>query len=100
MTTRKTYWHLEALKRPPTDYEIGSTRLLYHPSQGFEVTVPVANWYLRYQKSSPIALSDADRFVDPRATTYTTYTRLQRDQELEVNGLLESMEEPDRKSVV
>jgi toluene monooxygenase system protein E len=93
MTARRTYWHLESLKRRPTDYEIASTRLLYHPAQGFEVNVPVTDWYVRHQKQSPLQLTDPDRFADPRETTYTQYTRIQRDQELAVNGLLESMED-------
>lgn len=94
MTARKTYWHLETLKRPPSDYEIASTRLLYHPNQGFEVNVPAAAWYLKNQKNSPLVLVEADRFADPRETTYTKYTQIQRDQELEVNRLLGLMEEP------
>ncbi|MBV8878620.1 MAG: hypothetical protein JO332_01530 [Planctomycetaceae bacterium] len=95
MKTRKTYWHLEALKRPPTDYEIASSRLLYYPSRGgFEVDVPVADWYLRHQKNSPLRLEDPERYADPRETTYTSYTRLQRDQELATNRILEAMDDP------
>jgi toluene monooxygenase system protein E len=93
MSSPRTYWHLESLKRPPTDYEIASTRLLYHPERGFEVEVPVADWYVRHQKNSPFVLPDPDAFVDPRATTYTEYTRIQREQELEANQVLEEMED-------
>ncbi|HVR86580.1 MAG TPA: toluene hydroxylase [Planctomycetota bacterium] len=94
MMGRKTYWHLEALRRKPTDYEIASSRLLYHPSRGFEVDVPVADWYVRHQKNSPLVLSDPEAFSDPRETTYTLYTRIQKDQEAEAGGVLESMEDP------
>ncbi|HEV3027984.1 MAG TPA: toluene hydroxylase [Planctomycetota bacterium] len=94
MTARKTYWHLEALKRKPTDYEVASSRLLYHPSRGFEVDLPVADWYVRHQKNSPFVLTDPEAFSDPRETTYTTYTRIQKDQELEAGGVLDSMEDP------
>jgi toluene monooxygenase system protein E len=93
MTPRKTYWHLEALKRKPTDYEIASSRLLYHPSRGFEVDLPAADWYTRHQKNSPFVLVDPEGFSDPRETTYTKYTGIQKDQELETNGILEAMEE-------
>ncbi|HLY11852.1 MAG TPA: toluene hydroxylase [Planctomycetota bacterium] len=93
MTPRKTYWHLEALKRRPTDYEIASSRLLYHPERGFEVEVPAATWYARNQRSSPLTLPDPERFSDPRETTYTTYVRLQKDQELAAYQALEAMEE-------
>lgn len=94
MNARKTYWHLEGLRRPPTDYEIATSKLLYHPARGFEVDVPLADWYRRHQKNSPLTLSDADLFKDPRETTYTSYTKLQRDQELEVNRILVDMEDP------
>ena len=37
---QRTYWHLEALGRRPTDYEIATSRLLYYVGRGFEVTLP------------------------------------------------------------
>jgi len=93
MTPRKTYWHLEALHRTPTDYEIASSRLLYHPSRGFEVDVPLADWYVQHQKQTPLMMADPEAFSDPRETTYATYTQLQCDQELETGRILESMED-------
>jgi hypothetical protein len=94
MTARKTYWHLESLKRRPSDYEIASSRLLYHPTRGFEVNLPLTDWYVRHQKQSGLQIPDPERFADPRETTYTQYAWIQRDQELSVNGILESMETP------
>jgi toluene monooxygenase system protein E len=88
----KTYWHLEALKRRPTEYEIVSTALHYYQGRGFEVETPVAEWYRRYQKGSAFVVPDPDRFRDPRETTYTKYTAIQRDKEVYVDGLLESIE--------
>ena len=92
MTNRRTYWHLEPLKRKPTEYEIASTALLYHPTRGFEVETPIAEWYRRHQKGSPFVLPDPDRFRDPRETTYTTYAAIQKDKEIYVDGLLESID--------
>lgn len=94
MTAPRTYWHLENLRRKPTDYEVATTGLLYYPAAGFEVKVPLAEWYRKYQSGSPLALVTPDQFRDPRETTYTTYTELQRDREVYVDGLLRSMEEP------
>src|SRR5262245_26496773 len=88
----RTYWHLEALKRRSTEYEIVSTGLLYYPGRGFEVETPVADWYRRHQKGSAFVLPDPDRFRDPRETTYTKYAAIQRDKEVYVDGLLESIE--------
>ena len=92
MSTRRTYWHLEALQRAPTEYEIATTGLLYHPDRGFEVETPASEWYRKYQKGSPLALADPDRFRDPRETTYPKYTAIQSERELAVDGLLDSID--------
>lgn len=94
MTPRTTYWHLEGLGRKPTDYEIASSRLLYHPAGGFEVDLPLADWYRKHQKNTTLVLPDPERFADPRQTTYTKYTQIQRDQETATNAILEEMEAP------
>jgi len=93
MNQRRTYWHLEALKRKPTDYEIATSNLLYHPERGFEVKVPAEDWYRKYQKGSPLILTKGEQFSDPRETTYTKYTAIQKDKEIYVDGLLRSMDE-------
>jgi toluene monooxygenase system protein E len=92
VNSRRTYWHLEGLKRKPTEYEIVSTGLLYYPGRGFEVESPVADWYRKHQQGSAFVLSDPDRFQDPRETTYPKYASIQRDKEVYVDGLMESIE--------
>lgn len=87
---QRTYWHLEAERRVPTAYDIGTSRLLYYPSRGFEVKTPVAEWYRRYQSGSSLALDGLARFRDPRETTYAAYVALARDREAFVDGLLRS----------
>jgi len=93
MNGRKTYWHLEHLQRKPTDYEIATTKLLYYPSQGFEVQTPGAAWYARYQTGSPLRCRDWERFSDPRETTYAKYMALQAEKEAYIDGLLGSVDE-------
>ena len=46
----KTYSHLAGERRIPTEYEIVTSKLLYHPERGFEVAAPAAPWYERYQR--------------------------------------------------
>lgn len=92
VSSRRTYWHLEGLKRKPSEYEIVSTALLYYPGRGFEVESPVAEWYRKYQQGSALAIAEPDRFHDPRETTYPKYSAIQRDKEVYVDGLLESIE--------
>lgn len=93
MKGQKTYWHLMSLKRKPTDYDIVTSRLLYHPERGFEVNVPIADWYRRYQKESILSCSDWEQFADPRSTIYTSYTALQSQKEIFVGRLLRSIEQ-------
>jgi toluene monooxygenase system protein E len=78
----RTYSHLEGERRVPTEYEIVTTNLLYYPSRGFEVEVPVRAWYDRYQRGGGLACADWEGFRDPRETTYTSYTALQSRQEV------------------
>jgi len=89
----KTYSHLAGARRRPTEYEIVTTRLHHHVERGFAVKTPTTDWYARYQRGSAWRTADWERFVDPRETTYTKYTRLQHVKEAFVDGLLSSIDE-------
>jgi len=89
---QRTYWHLEKFRRRPSDYDIGSSNLLYYIGRGFEVNVPIDAWYKTYQRGSPLVSGDWERFRDPRETTYAKYTELQRTKETFVEGLLRHAE--------
>jgi toluene monooxygenase system protein E len=98
----KTYSHLLAGKRMPSRYEIATSRLLYYPERGgFEVALPLSSWYETRQRASPLFPGDWEAFADPRATTYTDYTRRRAEAESFLDSLLRSMEagprpDPDR----
>ena len=92
---QRTYWHLEGARRVPTDYEIATSKLLWYVGRGFEVDVPLADWYRRHQTESALACDDWERFADPRETTYAKYVALQQAKEAHVDGLLRSIEEGD-----
>ena len=100
MAQQKTYWHLLAQRRMPSEYELVTSKLHCHTGEGFtgkgfELDVPVNQWYDRYQRGSPFASSAWEKFQDPRATTYTKYTDLQRSKEIVVDGLFEEIEATD-----
>jgi toluene monooxygenase system protein E len=96
MKARRTYWHLEALRRVPSEYDIGSSRLLYYRAdRGFEVPTPAGEWHCRTQLLSPFRARDWESFRDPRETTYASYTALQKEKETFVEGLLRSVEGSD-----
>lgn len=89
---RKTYSHLAGAQRMPTEYEVVTTKLLYYVGRGFEVEVPLAEWYRQHQ-ATPLQCADWDRFVDPRKTTYTSYVALQRNKEAHVDAVHHSIDE-------
>ncbi len=90
--TRRTYWHLEANRRVPDAYEIGTSQLLYYRAHGFEVATPIDAWYATHQRASLLAGTDWERFRDPRSTTYASYVELQRAQEIYVDGLFDNID--------
>jgi toluene monooxygenase system protein E len=97
MSQQKTYWHLLQQERMPTEYEIVTSKLLCYTGEGFtgkrfELDVPLKDWYRRYQEESPLVCSSWEKFRDPRETTYTKYTGLQREKEIFVDGILEEIE--------
>jgi toluene monooxygenase system protein E len=97
MPQQKTYWHLLQQKRMPTEYEIVTSKLLCYTGEGFtgkrfELDVPLKDWYRRYQEESPLVCSSWEKFRDPRETTYTKYTDLQREKEIFVDGILSEVE--------
>lgn len=97
MPPQKTYWHLLQQRRMPSEYEIVTSKLLCYTGEGFtgkrfEIDVPLKDWYRRYQEESPLVCSSWEKFHDPRETTYTKYTQLQRDKEIFVDGILEEIE--------
>jgi len=97
MAQQKTYWHLVQQRRMPTEYEIVTSKLLCYTGEGltgkrFELDVPLLDWYKRFQQDSPLTCRSWEGFRDPRETTYTKYTEIQRDKEIFVDGILEEIE--------
>ena len=97
MAQQKTYWHLLQQRRMPTEYEIVTSKLLCYTGEGltgkrFELDVPLSDWYKRFQQDSPLTCTSWEAFQDPRETTYTKYTGIQRDKEIFVDGILEEIE--------
>jgi toluene monooxygenase system protein E len=97
MAPQKTYWHLLQQRRVPTEYEIVTSKLLTYTGDGltgkrFELDVPLREWYERFQQNSALTCTSWDDFRDPRETTYTKYTQIQKAKETFVDGILEEIE--------
>jgi toluene monooxygenase system protein E len=86
----RTYSHLAGAGVVPSEYEIVSSRLLYHPTRGFETNVPMTSWYERHQRDGRLRCHDWELFADPRATTYASYTALSSRHELYLDALVAS----------
>jgi len=84
----KTFWHLQAQRRIPTDYEIASTKLLYYRTHGFAVDTPAATWMREHAADLDLRCNDWDGFADPAAMTYNDYVCARRAQESVVAGAL------------
>lgn len=100
MAQQKTYWHLLQQKRMPTEYEIVTSKLLCYTGEGFtgkrfELDVPLLDWYKRFQQDSALTCTSWETFQDPRETTYTKYTEIQRNKEIFIDGILEEIEASD-----
>ncbi len=92
--TRKTYWHLGADRRLPSDYEIATSKLLpYVDRGGFALQLPASEFYRRHQAGSLLVFDRWDELCDPRATTYTKYVDVAREREGFVERLLTSIED-------
>jgi toluene monooxygenase system protein E len=91
VTSQRTYWHLEGQGRMPQQYDIVTSRLLYHRELGFAVATPGAAWLQRFGAQSPLR-GGLQAFRDPRATTYARYVELQSERETFVEQLLQSAE--------
>lgn len=92
--TVRTFWHLAETRRRPSDYEVASTRLLYHLERGIGLRTPVADWHRRHR--SKLVCTDWDAFVDPERLTYASYVSRRRDADAFVEGLFTSARVHDR----
>jgi toluene monooxygenase system protein E len=95
----KTWSHLAANRRRPSEYEIVSVNL--HGSKSslndrppFELSPDQAmnKWYGRYRDGTALRHSDWNAWRDPDETTYRAYNILQDGQETYVEGLLDEFD--------
>jgi len=90
----KTWSHLAARRRKPSEYEIVSTNLHFttdNPDAPFELdpNFPLAIWFKTYRNASPLKHADWNAFRDPDEMVYRTYNMLQDGQENYVYGLFD-----------
>jgi toluene monooxygenase system protein E len=89
----KTWSHLAARRRRPTEYETVSTNLLWSTSDperpwAMGQAIAMTGWFKKYRNQSPLVHPDWDGFRDPDQLIYRNYTLIQDGQEAFVDGLL------------
>ena len=92
----KTWSHLAARRRKPSEYEIVSTNLHYttdNPDAPFELdpNFAMARWFKQYRNASPLKHADWNAFRDPDEIVYRTYNMMQDGQETYIMGLFDQM---------
>lgn len=94
----KTWSHLAARRRKPSEYEIVSTNLHYttdRPDAPFELdpNFAPAAWFKKNRNASPLTHPDWNAFRDPDEMVYRTYNMIQDGQENYVFGLFDQFSE-------
>ncbi len=101
----KTWSHLAARRRKPSEYEIVSLNLHYNTrpdSDPYELdpNLPMNRWYRKYRDASPLKHEDWNAFRDPDELIYRTYVMLQDGQEGYVHGLFNQFNEREHDTVL
>lgn len=94
----KTWSHLAARRRKPSEYEIVSTNLHISTRPGaepFELDpgVFLNRWYKEKRNASPLQHPDWNAFRDPDELIYRTYNMMQDGAETYVTGLFDQFNE-------
>lgn len=90
----RTWSHLAANKRKPSEYEAVSVKLHYHtanPNAAWELAPELFwnEWYRTHREGSALRHDDWDAFRDPDQLVYRQYVALQDDQETYVTAMLD-----------
>lgn len=90
----KTWSHLAARRRKPSEYEVVSTSIHYNnrnPEAPYELSPDVfmSRWYKQYCFGSPLRHDNWNAYRDPDEIVYRTYNLIQDGQETYVYGLFD-----------
>ncbi|MGD9764809.1 MAG: toluene monooxygenase [Candidatus Binatia bacterium] len=89
----RTWPHLAARRRRPSEYEIVTTDLHWRTAfaeySELSPSLPINQWFRKYVRESPLKHENWDEFRDPDEIIYRTYNVMQDGQESYVDGLLD-----------
>ena len=98
MKPLKTWSHLAAARRRPSEYEIVSTNLLWHTREEespWDIDGPMNDFYRKNLFGCALKHDDWNSFRDPDEQVYRTYNIQQDGQEHYVDGLIEQFSAED-----
>ena len=95
---QKTWSHLAARRRKPSEYEIVSANLHYNdrdPNAPYELSpgLFMNEWYKKHTFGTALKHADWNAFRDPEEVVYRTYNLMQDGQETYVFGLFDQFNE-------
>jgi toluene monooxygenase system protein E len=102
---QKTWSHLAARRRKPSEYEIVSTNLHYNdkrPDSPYELspTMFMNEWYKKNTFGTALKHADWNAFRDPDEVVYRTYNMMQDGQETYVFGLFDQFSEREHNQAL
>ncbi|MDE2439749.1 MAG: aromatic/alkene monooxygenase hydroxylase subunit beta [Betaproteobacteria bacterium] len=101
----KTWSHLAARRRKPSEYEIVSANLHYNdkrPDSPYELspTMFMNEWYKKNTFGTVLKHADWNAFRDPEEVVYRTYNMMQDGQETYVFGLFDQFNQREHDSAL
>lgn len=94
----RTWSHLAARRRKPSEYEVVSVNLHYNTRPGadpyeLDPDLHMNRWYKKHRDGSPLQHGNWNAFRDPDELIYRTYNLLQDGQETYLHGLFNQFNE-------
>ena len=102
----KTWSHLAARRRKPSEYEVVSVNLHYNNRPGsaapyeLDPGVFMNRWYIKNRDGSPLKHENWNAFRDPDELIYRTYCLLQDGQETYVHSLFDQFNTREHRYLV
>ena len=96
---QRTFSAFGDVRKMPSEYEIVTHAQNWNTRAGRMSTFeqnpssPINLWFLTYRENSPLQVEDWDGWKDPDKVAYRSYVNLQAEEQLKLDGILDSYNE-------
>jgi toluene monooxygenase system protein E len=96
---QRTFSAFGDVRKMPSEYEIVTHAQNWNTRDGRASTFeqnpssPVNLWFLTYRENSPLQVDDWNGWQDPDKVAYRSYVNMQADEQLKLDGILDSYNE-------